>query len=132
MSMLIFLSGSTKTHRYSPVLGPGDHFWQSYEENQVQKIRHRIYHTIFCSKKIKINRHFVPGNGCSRGDNTIFLIWHGPACKSYRTVCLGAPANFRILHSRIRHETNKQWKSSYKKPRCSLDLRAHGRDLVHS
>jgi hypothetical protein len=33
-------------HRYSPALGPGGHFWQSYEENQVQKIRHRIYHTI--------------------------------------------------------------------------------------
>jgi hypothetical protein len=29
---------------------------------------------------------------------------------------------FLILHSKISHETNKQGKSSYKKPRCSLDL----------
>jgi hypothetical protein len=28
-------------HPYSPCLGPGDHFWQSYEENQVQKICRR-------------------------------------------------------------------------------------------
>ena len=35
-----------ETHRYSLVLGHGDHFWQSYEENQVQKIRHRIHRTI--------------------------------------------------------------------------------------
>jgi hypothetical protein len=25
-------------HPYSPFLGPGDHFWQSYGETQVQKI----------------------------------------------------------------------------------------------
>ena len=36
---------------YSPFLGPGDHFWQSYEENQVQKIRHRIHHTILKTAK---------------------------------------------------------------------------------
>jgi hypothetical protein len=35
-----------EAHRYSPFLGPGDHFWQSYEENQVQKVRHTIHHTI--------------------------------------------------------------------------------------
>jgi hypothetical protein len=27
-----------ETHPYSPFFGPTDHFWQSYEENQVQKI----------------------------------------------------------------------------------------------
>ena len=27
-----------ETHPYSPFLGPGDHCWQSYGENQVQKI----------------------------------------------------------------------------------------------
>jgi hypothetical protein len=27
-----------ETHPYSLFLGPGDHFWKSYEENQVQKI----------------------------------------------------------------------------------------------
>jgi hypothetical protein len=32
-------------------------FWQSYEENQVQKIRHRIYHTILKTVKSA----FVPG-----------------------------------------------------------------------
>jgi hypothetical protein len=30
-----------ETHPYSPFLGPSDHFWQSYEENQVQKIFRR-------------------------------------------------------------------------------------------
>ena len=30
-----------ETHPYSPFLAPGDHFWQSYEENQVQKIFRR-------------------------------------------------------------------------------------------
>jgi hypothetical protein len=40
--------------------------------------------------------------------------------KSYRTVRLGAPANFLILHSKISHETNKQWKSSYKNPDAVL------------
>jgi hypothetical protein len=35
-----------ETHRYSPFLGHGDHFWQSYQENKVQKIRHTIHHTI--------------------------------------------------------------------------------------
>ena len=49
--------------------------------------------------------------------------WGAVGRKSYRTVRSGAPANFRILHGKISHETNKQWKSSYKKPRCSLDLR---------
>ena len=29
--------------------------------------------------------------------------------KSYRTVRLGASANFRILHTKISHETNEQW-----------------------
>ena len=29
------------TNPYSPFLGPGDHFWQSYEENQAQKIFRR-------------------------------------------------------------------------------------------
>jgi hypothetical protein len=42
--------------------------------------------------------------------------------KSYRTVSSGAPANSGILHSKISHKTNKQWKFSYKNPRCSLDL----------
>ena len=40
-----------ETHPYSPFLGPGDHFWQSYEGNQVQKIRHRIHHTILKTAK---------------------------------------------------------------------------------
>ena len=30
-----------ETHPYSLFLGPGGHFWQSYEENQVQKIFRR-------------------------------------------------------------------------------------------
>ena len=47
-----------ETHRYSPFAGPGDHFWQSYEENQVQKIRHRIHHTILKTAK----SIFVPAN----------------------------------------------------------------------
>jgi hypothetical protein len=42
--------------------------------------------------------------------------------RSYRTVRSGASANFRTLYRKISHETNKQWKSSYKSPRCSLDL----------
>ena len=46
-----------ETHRYSAVLGPDDHFGQSYEENQVQKNRHRIYHTILKTPK----SIFVPG-----------------------------------------------------------------------
>jgi hypothetical protein len=53
--------------------------------------------------------------------------WGAPGWESYRTVRLGAPANFRILQSKISHETNKQWKSSYKKPLCSLDLRVDDR-----
>jgi hypothetical protein len=46
-----------ETHQYIPFLGPGGHFWQSYGENQVQKIRHRIYHTILKTAKST----FVPG-----------------------------------------------------------------------
>jgi hypothetical protein len=48
-----------ETHRYNPFLGPGDHFFlkQSYEENQVQKIRHRIYRTMLKTAKST----FVPG-----------------------------------------------------------------------
>jgi hypothetical protein len=46
-----------ETHRYSPFLGPGGHFWQNYEDNQVQKNRHRIYPTILKTAKST----FVPG-----------------------------------------------------------------------
>ena len=46
-----------ETHPYSLFFGPGGHFWQSYEENQVQKISAGIYHTIL--KKAKST--FVPG-----------------------------------------------------------------------
>ena len=46
-----------ETHPYSPFLGPGDYFWQSYGENQVQKISAGIYHTIL--KKAKST--FLPG-----------------------------------------------------------------------
>jgi hypothetical protein len=42
-------------------------FGQSYEENQVQKIRHTIRHTILKTANLR----FVPGNAFSRGDNTI-------------------------------------------------------------
>jgi hypothetical protein len=42
----IIIVGHVETHRYSPFLGHGDHFWQSYEGNQVQKIRHTIHRTI--------------------------------------------------------------------------------------
>ena len=46
-----------ETHRYSPFLPPGDNFWQSYEENQVQKILQAIYNTILKTAKSRI----VPG-----------------------------------------------------------------------
>jgi hypothetical protein len=40
----------------------GDHFWQSYEGNQVQKIRHTIYHTILKTATIRDSKSiFVPG-----------------------------------------------------------------------
>ena len=42
-------------------------FWQSYEENQVQKIRHRIYHTIFKNSEIDFcTRIFNFARGNSR------------------------------------------------------------------
>jgi hypothetical protein len=43
-----------ETHPYSPFLGYGDHFWQSYEENQVQKISCRDLPYDFEKKR---NRH---------------------------------------------------------------------------
>ena len=46
-----------ETHPYSLFLGPGGHFWQSYEENRGQKFSAGIYHTIL--KKVKST--FVPG-----------------------------------------------------------------------
>ena len=48
-----------ESHRYSPFSGPGTHFFeQSYEKNQVQKIRHTNHYTI-----LKIAKSiFVPGN----------------------------------------------------------------------
>ena len=49
-------------------------------------------------------------------------IWNQNNFQSYRTVRSGAPYKFRILYSKISHETNKQWKPTYKKPRRSLDL----------
>jgi hypothetical protein len=42
--------------------------------------------------------------------------WGAMGRKSYRIVRLSAPAKFRILYSKISHEINKQWKSSYKNP----------------
>jgi hypothetical protein len=38
-------------HQHSPFLRPGDHFWQSYEENQIQKIRHTVRQTILRTAK---------------------------------------------------------------------------------
>jgi hypothetical protein len=46
-----------ETHPYSPFLGPGDHFWQSYEENQVKKICMDLPYDF--EKKAKST--FVPG-----------------------------------------------------------------------
>jgi hypothetical protein len=89
-------------------------FWQSYEETQVQKIRHTIHHTI---KKKSI---FVPVNPSRpqiqyRNSDIALFAW------------LGAPYKFWILYSKISHETNttEHWKSSYKKTICSLGLREH-------
>jgi hypothetical protein len=59
------------THRYSPLLDPGDHFWQSYEKNQVQKIRHRIHHTILKTAKST----FVPRVGACAGPDGHPYIW---------------------------------------------------------
>jgi hypothetical protein len=49
-----------ETHPYSPFLGPGDHFvfWQSYEENRVQKIYPR---DLPYDKKKKAKSTFVRG-----------------------------------------------------------------------
>jgi hypothetical protein len=49
-----------ETPPYSPFLGPGDHFWQSYEENQVQKIFCRDLPYDFEKSEIDIST-FVPG-----------------------------------------------------------------------
>jgi hypothetical protein len=43
-----------ETHPYSPILGPGDHFWQSYEENHGQKIFCRDLPYDFEKSKIDI------------------------------------------------------------------------------
>jgi hypothetical protein len=78
-----------ETHPYSLFLSPGDHFWQSYEENQLQKIFCRDLPYDF-EKKAKST--FVPG----------FLIlpneqYHN---RRYPTVRLGAPAKLKYLHSK--------------------------------
>ena len=47
----------------------------------------------------------------------------------YCTVRLGAPAKFRILHSKISHKTNKQW-VKYNTALCSRSDRViSGRDI---
>jgi hypothetical protein len=45
-----------ETHPYSPFVGPGDHFWQSYEETQVQKIFSRdLPYDFFFKEKSEID-----------------------------------------------------------------------------
>jgi hypothetical protein len=97
-------------------------------KTRFKKIRHRIYHTIlktakstFCTRKWFFARRQYNFRQLLIGsqlklDRTRRVLQHtrvSQRCaelhKSFRTVRLGAPTNFRILHSKIRHETNKQW-----------------------
>jgi hypothetical protein len=52
------LVAGVETHPYIPFLGHGDHFWQSYEENQDQKIFRR---DLQYDKQKKAKSTFVPG-----------------------------------------------------------------------
>jgi hypothetical protein len=54
--------------RYSPFLGPGNHFGKvMHEKNQAQKIRHTVHHTIFKAAE----SIFVPG--FSNGPNPQYI-----------------------------------------------------------
>ena len=53
----MLIVADVETHRYSPFLPPGDYFWQSYEENHVQKNFQAIHNTILETAKSRI----VPG-----------------------------------------------------------------------
>jgi hypothetical protein len=68
-----------------------------------------IYHTIK-KKKERRNQHLYQDFQFCTSEHYI---------TSYRTVRLGAPAKFPILHSGIGRRVDF---SSYKKPQCSLDL----------
>ena len=61
-----------ETHPYSPFLGPGDHFWQSYEENHVQKIFSRDLPYDFEKKR---NRHLYQDFPFCQTNSTITSVW---------------------------------------------------------